>query len=333
MTKKRIRWVVFALIVLVLGACLIAFQGELAPTGSGPEFYVRYEKTTPLPTVLKDMQTRGVIRDAEAMRIFAVLTRQPTRVAIGTYRIKNGLGAGEFLGRLRHPIVERVRIPETNWAKRTANLLETKYEVCKADEYMNLVHHPEDFAKDVDFPLPKDSLEGYLYPDTYELAPLIGARAVIERQLKAFQVKVWQGLNKPADLPRLLIVASMVELESGGRDREKIAGVIENRLAQKMRLQIDASLLYGIQKWRRLTFADYRNLKTPYNTYLHDGLPPGPICSPDVACITAAMHPDQAGKYVYYVALPEGRTIFAATYAEHLKNIKRRKLELKVMGK
>ena len=85
--------------------------------------------------------------------------------------------------------------------------------------------------------------------------------------------------------------------------------------------------LYGIQKWRRLTFADYRKIDSPYNTYTHTGLPPGPICSPTIASIEAALHPAHHD-YLYYVALPDGETLFSKDYKEHLKKIKERKREL-----
>jgi UPF0755 protein len=115
----------------------------------------------------------------------------------------------------------------------------------------------------------------------------------------------------------------MVELEvAKDEERPIVAGVIENRLKRKMPLQIDATLLYGIGKWRRLTFKDYKEIKSPYNTYTHQGLPPGPICSPTVKSIEAALHP-ATHNYLYYVAMPEGYHLFAETYKEHLANIKK----------
>jgi len=334
MAKKLRKWIVLGLLVVAVLLGYLWITSKTAPMPAGPDFYVRYDKPTPLRTILSDMQARGVIRDADALALLAELIRKPEKIQPGTYKVHAGLGAPALLDRFQKPIFLKVRIPETNWAARTARLLETKYEVCRADEYMALVHDPAQFAKDVSFPLPKTSLEGYLYPDTYELEPLMGARAVVLRQLKAFQDKIWDAYNHPKDLSRVLVVASMVELESGhDADRPKIAGVIENRIAQKMRLQIDATLLYGIQKWRRLTFADYKNLKTPYNTYTHAGLPPGPICSPDSKSVAAALNPDRNGKYVFYIAMPDGHTAFSATFAEHRHNIKLRDLEKKVLGR
>ena len=128
-------------------------------------------------------------------------------------------------------------------------------------------------------------------------------------------------------------MASLVQLEAGtDSDRPMIAGVIENRIQKKMPLQIDATILYALQKWQRLTFKDYHSVKSPYNTYLVKGLPPGPICSPDEIDIEAAMHPAKHN-FLFYVALPDGSSIYAATYKEHLKNIRIRKAALKALKK
>jgi UPF0755 protein len=251
-------------------------------------------------------------------------------VQAGSYSFGSAMNSEEILRQLRKPIFLLLRLPETNWAKRTAHLLQN-YEIVDADEYMDLVKNPKEFAADVSFPLPKDSLEGYLYPKRYQLPPLYGAKRVIEEQLKEFERTVWNGPDRPKDMKRVLTLASLVQLEAGrDEDRAMIAGVIENRLKKKMPLQIDSTILYALQKWRRLTFKDYHSVISPYNTYTNRGLPPGPICSPDEKDIEAAMHPAKH-KYLYYVALPTGKSIFAETYKAHLKNIAIRKAAIKAV--
>jgi UPF0755 protein len=286
--------------------------------------YVRYENGGRLQTILRDLQKRELVRNALAVRILAFIERRPTTVVAGTYSISAAMSAQEVLTQLRTPVKLIIRLPETNWANRTAHLL-GNYNIVDPNEYMNLVRDPHAFKGVVSFPLPKGSLEGYLYPRKYDLPPLYGARRVIEKQLKEFEKVVWNGTDRPVDMQRTLTLASLVQLESGvDSDRPMIAGVIENRIKKKMPLQIDATINYALQKWRRLTFKDYRNVESPYNTYKIKGLPPGPICSPDAKDIEAAMHPAKHD-YLYYVALPNGRSIFAATYKEHLKNIAIRK--------
>jgi UPF0755 protein len=309
----------------------IWLERETQPTTPGPSRFVRYERPVRLTIALNDFERQGIVRDSLALRVLAIFQGHSQSVRAGTYRVAPGMTSPQILTSLTSPIRQNLRIPETNWANRTAHLL-AKSQVLDADDYMRLVKDPAQFQGVVSFPIQGSSLEGYLYPDTYDLPPLIGARAVILRQLKNFDRKVW-GKVQPKDLLRTLTIASMVQMESGRtRDLPLIAGVIENRLKKKMPLQIDSTLLYGIQKWRRLTFSDYRNIKSPYNTYTHSGLPPGPICSPTIACIEAAMNPAKHD-YLYYVALPDGETLYSKDYKEHLKKIKERKHALAQLPK
>ncbi len=332
---KRGRLKLF-LVLLVLGGAAGGgyywLTENLKPMPTGPKRYLRWERSARLDDIFADLRRRGIIRNADAARAYAWFKRSPSTVSSGTYELAPGMSVGEILSKIRSPIRQMVRIPETNWARRNANVLEGKA-VLKAEEYMELVGKPELFKEYVDFPLPNDSLEGYLYPDTYDFPPLLGAKAVIIRQLENFEKRVWEALDKPNDLHDAIIHASLVELEAG-RDDERpiIAGVIENRLKKNMRLQIDASLLYGIQKWRRLTFKDYRTIEGPYNLYRVNGLPPGPICSPTIKSIKAAMNPAKHN-HLYYVALPTGNSLFAPTYEEHKRNIEKRKKALRERAK
>ncbi|CAN5728425.1 hypothetical protein BH11ARM2_BH11ARM2_27920 [soil metagenome] len=301
------------------------------PTEPGPDTLIRYEGRKSLNAVFADLQKRGIVRDANAAVIWSRFTRQPNMVGTGTYQLRAGQTLDQIVQVLQKPIRHMVRIPETNWAARTSHILERE-KVCSAQAYMDLVKNPAAFEGTVSFPLPKDSLEGYLYPDTYDLPPLLGARGVVERQLENFQKRVWEGLKQPKDLARAVTIGSLVELEVAvDKERPMVAGVIENRLKKGMRLQIDAAINYGIQKWRPLTLADYKDVDSPYNLYRVDGLPPTPICSPTVASIEAALHPAQHDK-LYYVALPDKTSLFAATYEDHLKNVAKRRAAIKALG-
>jgi peptidoglycan lytic transglycosylase G len=330
--KRRLIQVALGIVALLAVIWLYGLYGRLAPMPKGPAFYVRFSTKTPLSVALQTLQTRKVVRDSGALGILAAILRHSGEVEVGTYQFEPGMSATTILRATERPIFLKVRIPETNWAKRTGRLL-AKREIVDADDYLNLVHHPELFQSEVSFPLPKDNLEGYLYPDTYELPPLIGAKAVIEEQLQDFQKKVWKGLNHPSNLSTLLTKASLIEMEvSRDDERPKVAAVIDNRLNKGMMLQIDASICYGLQQWRPLTRADYKNVQSPYNLYKHNGLPPTPICSPTVKSIEAVLHPANAN-YLFYVALPSGKTLFSADYADHLKNIHLRKVALKELEK
>ncbi len=315
----------FALIVLMVGGAGYWLLTQLKPPlpEDSPR-YIRFSESTPFNKALSRLESGKIIRNALAARVWAKYKGTDKSVRTGTYQLGGNQSVDEVLKALQSPVKRLVRLPETNWAARTANLLE-RDELGKALDYLALVKNPDKFSGQLDFPLPTDSLEGYLYPDTYDLPPLMTPKEVIRRQLDNFENRIWRGLGKPKDLHRVIIIASMVEMEVA-RDNERaiVAGVIENRLKKGMRLQIDAAINYGIQKWRPLTFADYKNVDSPYNLYRVNGLPPGPICSPSIKSIKAALNPAKHN-FIYYVALPSGRSLFSATYPEHLRNIAKRR--------
>jgi UPF0755 protein len=172
------------------------------------------------------------------------------------------------------------------------------------------------------------SLEGLLFPDTYQLGDTDTASNVMQRMVTQLD-EVCRGLSIESGSQKLgltpyqvIIVASMIEREAKvAADRPKIARVIYNRLALRMNLEIDASVIYGLGGGvTKLTSADLAK-DTPYNLYLHGGLPPTPIGMPGRASIQAALNPD-AGSWFYYVlADKDGRHAFASTLAEHEANV------------
>lgn len=318
--KARRRIAKLALLsVGVLG--MFAFATLLAPMPNGAKQRFVMMKPRKLSEQLAIMSEKGVIRSAFVTNLYGMVLgyRGNRFIAPGVYEVHAGQSAGEVLKALVTPLRQLVRIPEGRWAARTAKTLEEK-EVCSASEYVGLIKKPELFET-AGVPLTGDSLEGYLYPDTYNFPPALGAELVIRRQLLNFAKKT-KGLGLTAEnAHRVLTIASMLELESNKYEEKRlIAGVIENRLKKGMRLQIDATVNYGMQLWRPLFYKDYTAVKSPYNTYLTSGLPPGPICSPTVDSIRAALAPANHGD-LFYISLPDGRTLFSPTYEAHLKNV------------
>jgi UPF0755 protein len=185
------------------------------------------------------------------------------------------------------------------------------------------------------------SLEGYLFPDTYEV-PAMGATPadVLSRQLDVFAQRVLPAYESAVasgtttlDLYTVLTVASIVEREAViPEERPDIAGVYLNRLAQGIRLEADPTVQYAMgyqpesgQWWKTPVFLEeYSSVISPYNTYLNDGLPPGPIASPGLSSIEAVLNPGQHD-YLYFVATPDGSGahVFASTFEEHAANVQK----------
>ncbi len=170
------------------------------------------------------------------------------------------------------------------------------------------------------------TLEGHLFPDTYQFLYGGDPAEIVSRMTERFDQVL------PADFARqaqkhglttqeLLIVASIIEREARfDADRSIIASVIFNRLGKGMRLQMDATLGYVLPAHNGFYTAAELATESPYNTYVHAGLPPTPICNPGLASLTAAAHAP-ATAYYYFLAKSDGHCVFARTYAEHARNI------------
>ena len=170
-------------------------------------------------------------------------------------------------------------------------------------------------------------LEGQLFPDTYDVLYAGEAAAVVarmQRRLDEVLPSDWQAAATRHGLTtdQLLTVASIVEREAKfDADRPLVASVIYNRLRAGMLLQMDATLGYVLPSHDGFYTGDELTFDSPYNTYVHAGLPPTPICNPGLASIEAAAHAPQTS-YLYFLARPDGHCVFARTYAEHERNIR-----------
>lgn len=325
MRKRVVLWTLGLLTVAaVVGG--LGFRWWLTdqtrPMPAGPKRYVRFERGTGALAAYRTLETRGIIRNASALQLYARFAKKRAGVSAGTYQLSPGQTADEILRALTQPVVLKFRIREGLWIKRVARRLE-EAELCKAEDYESLTKKPELFKKELPFPVQAASLEGYLFPDTYEFEPQTGAETVIRRQLQAFRAKIAPILPKGADVRRILTVASLIEAEVADKDERRIvSGVIQNRLRKKMRLELDATVLYALQEWKQLGPGVVKTVNSPYNTYLNFGLPPGPICSPSLDSVKAAINP-KANPYLFYVAKPDRKHLFAKTYSEHIANIRR----------
>jgi UPF0755 protein len=177
-------------------------------------------------------------------------------------------------------------------------------------------------------------LEGYLYPDTYRFYTDSSEVAALTKMLNNFKRKVPKSYKEECEkmgltLNQAVTLASLIEAEcTWVADYEPVSGVFHNRLASTSfngRMDSDATIQYilrhttGARK-EKLEDADLK-IDSPYNTRLYDGLPPGPICSPSLNALMAAILPDTESGYYYFVAQANGYNLYAKTYAEHLKNI------------
>jgi UPF0755 protein len=215
-----------------------------------------------------------------------------------------------------------LKIPEGYTAEQIGQVLE-QMKVTTVAEFLKTTEDPV-FLKKLGITGP--SAEGFLFPETYRVPLGAGTDALVELLARQFYDSVGSDFNRRCLVRNLtpyqaVILASIIEKEcKRPEERPVIAGVMFNRLRQNMRLQVNATLNYVLNTKNPWFTNEQINTHSPYNTYLHRGLPPTPICNPGLASIRAVLEPADV-PYLYYVAQGDGSNLFAITLQEHLKNV------------
>ncbi len=288
---------------------------------------------TSFQQVAKNLQDKGLISDSLKFRILARYKKLDHKLQAGRFKLRTDMLPEALLQELMlgKAILHRITLREGLTWWQTAKLLEEQGFV-RFEDFEAVIKDPE-FLRH--YGIPFKNAEGFLMPDTYLIAKedvpdKAAARAIAGRLVDTFWTKMapyWPDKKKPTaeKLRELVILASIVEKETGiGAERARVAGVYSNRLRIKMLLQADPTIIYGLGpsfsgNLRRKHLDDPSN---PYNTYKHGGLTPGPICSPGVAAMRAAITPEKH-KYLYFVAVTDGgEHAFSKTLQEHNRAVR-----------
>ena len=265
-----------------------------------------------------DVRRRQRHRRRRRLRLVGVVVLLAALVAAAALKHRRDLAASRPTVTSSPPIP--LTFPEGLRREEMAKLLDEKTQL-SGQEYLDATGPGTRGAERAGRSKPT-SLEGFLFPATYEIGTQTTVPYLVDQQLAAFDGKfgtVNMKFAKSRNLTKfdVLIIASMIEREVVvPAERPIVAGVIYNRLKRKMRLDIDATVQYAVGEWRPLTAADLAS-DSPYNTRKFPGLPPGPIANPGLASIEAAAHPKQSA-FLYYVAREDGtnRHYFAKTLGE-----------------
>lgn len=338
-------WMILLLIIVIAAGGAGAYAWNLMrPLEASTEPIVFEIKSgTGTSKIAEQLQQEGLIRSGLAFKGYLKWKKQGSNFMAGTYSMNPGVSYEQIVNKLNNGEVvpeEMVKftIPEGYTVLQMADKL-SEEGIVDRDEFIKLANDPSAFDVDIIKDIPVDEelryvLEGYLFPETYELKKDSSTHDVMQRMLEEFQTKVnsipdleKELQEKNLSLHELLTIASLVEREVVvDAERPLVAGVIYNRIQQDMKLEIDATVQYLLDKPKaRLLFKDLK-VESPYNTYLNKGLPPGPIASPSLPSIQAALQPE-ASDYLFYVTKKDGSSehLFAKTYKEHQQNIAKSK--------
>ena len=327
MSARRLADAAAALALASAAALAAGVLWALAPAAStGPEIVFAVERGSSLVRVARDLEAAGLVRSASALEWYARLRGLADRLKAGDYGLTAAMSPAEILALIESGRVKtyQVAIPEGFTAAEIASLLERKGLV-DAEAFLELVRDP---ASPRAFGVEGPTLEGYLFPETYQLPRGLSAEEIAKLLVDQFQ-SVWVEIGAQArarglSMREVVTLASIVEKETGApEERPLIASVFHNRLQRRMRLESDPTVIYGIPDFDgNLRRRDLENGANPYNTYRIAGLPPGAIASPGADALRAALSPADSD-YLYFVSRNDGTHRFSVTYREHVNAVNR----------
>ncbi|MBN8535468.1 MAG: endolytic transglycosylase MltG [Deltaproteobacteria bacterium] len=289
-------------------------------------------------TIAKELEDANLVKNAQFFNIYAKIIGLRSKIKVGEYSLNSSMRPKEILNVLVSgiSIFKPLTIPEGSNLFEIAEIFE-RMGLTTKEEFIRLCFDQEFIKSLLGYSVP--SLEGYLYPETYQITKYMNLRDILKTQVKQFQ-NVFNDImekNKITYLKpnELLILASIIEKETGNpSERVLISSVFHNRLRIKMKLQTDPTILYGKSLSNKklennITKQDLLSDNNPYNTYRIPALPPGPISNPGRASLMAAIQPAQTN-FLYFVSQNDGTSRFTENLREHNSNVEETQLNPKM---
>jgi len=284
-----------------------------------------------LDAAIDSLAAHGVLRHTTAFHWYARLRGLGRDLKTGDYLLSPDASWNEIVTALK-----RGRGVEVRWTVREGLMISEIAEVAKRELHIpreSLLVASRDTAlrRELDLPGSVGNLEGYLFPTTYVVQTRTTARELVRVMVHEFLTQwdsTWDRRLDTLHLTRheLVTLASIIEAEVRyDPDRPFVSAVYHNRLKRGMKLEADPTVLYAYGHRLKRVWEKNLAIQSPYNTYLHTGLPPGPIAQPGRASLLAALYPAQV-PFLYFVAQPDGKHIFSMTFADHeaaIRTVKR----------
>ncbi len=297
-------------------------------------------------SIAQRLQEKGLIRDAKLFQLYLRYYGLGTKLEAGHFTLRRNMTIPEIARALQQARAEEVVITiKEGWRMEEIADYLGQEKVVDPQEFLSLARTPAALSPSIRskhaflqaLP-PGATLEGYLFPETYRVAVGSSPETIIATMLDTFDARVpakWRedAAARGYTLHQIVTMASIIERETPRADeRPLVASVYWNRLEGRCPeagayLQADPTVQYAMGRpgewwWKPPSVDVYSQVQSPYNTYLHPGLPPGPIANPGLSAIKAAVYPAQT-QYCFFVATGDGGHVFAVTLAEHEQNVKR----------
>lgn len=343
-TKVKRVLIFWSILLLFLSGIVLGFGAfiinALQPIEIDEEVTFVIESGTHSSTIADKLEEAGLIRNAMVFKYYLRFIGEGHRFQAGEYAIPPGITLDELIEKFNNgdtvqADMIRFTLPEGFTVEQIAEVLDTTG-LATQEQFLQLMSDPSLFADTLVSNIPesqdyKYALEGYIFPETYEVTVDSTPEDVIRRTLNELDRKLstlpedWEQQLDVLGVTfhEMLTIASLVEREVVvDSERALVAGVIYNRLKNNHLLQIDASVQYALGEHQNRVLNEDLEVDSPYNTYENVGLPPGPIASPGIKSIEAALYPQETD-YMFYVTKKDGTSehYFAVTYQEHQANI------------
>jgi UPF0755 protein len=325
--KKKYRVVAITTFILLLVAGVAMGTLIASPAGRGEKVeLITCGKGAPFAKVARGMEEKGLIDSSRMLVLYARILGDDSKVQAGTYQFNDSMTPLDMLRMMVNGEVftRKFALPEGYSIFQIAEMLDSRGLMNKRDFLKQC------FDKELlgELNIPGKSVEGYLQPCTYNIPLGMDASGLIRMMVKQFENSYndrFAGREKGSGLSRhaILTLASLIEKEARvATERPLIASVFHNRIKKRMRLQSDPTAVYGVRAFGgNVTKQDIRR-RNPYNTYLIDGLPPGPIGNPGSDAIESVLTPARTD-YLYFVAKKDGTHFFSSSLGEHNRAVNR----------
>jgi UPF0755 protein len=316
--------IAFILVVLsAISALAIIDEAKGGAVGDGQrKMDLIIDPGTPPSKVIQELSANGMIKSSVYFNYLIRFKRSASKIKTGVYEINDGMSSRKILQVIVDGKVKLVHftIPEGYNNRQIGDILFKKNLAKSKQEFLLAAQDKKLIEK---YKIPANDLEGYLFPETYSVPINYPLDRTIEMMLKRF----YQKLNKipgasnlsPKDLHYKVVLASVVEREAvKPEERPLMAGVFETRIEKNMPLESCATIQYLFDKPKKRLFERDLKIESPYNTYIHEGWPPGPISNPGLPALEAAFKPVKSNK-LFFLLKPDGSHYFSATFKEHLE--------------
>lgn len=326
--SKKIMFFLFVLILVIIS--FIFLNRTLKhPLKTDKDIMITVEDGDSFYSLLDKLSSKNVLKSLPVIKAYIKVTNTYVDIKPGEYELHNNMSVKDIINTLNEGDSSNsidFTIPEGFTIDEIANKLEME-EICTRDEFINAI---------VSYPLPsyiseskikRYNLEGFLFPDTYKFSKQANAEDLVGKMLGRFE-EVWKETIEQAnikvkdeDIEKVITIASMIEKEARvDEERSIISSVIYNRLKINMKLKIDATVIYSLGSHVETVLNKHLEIESPYNTYLIDGLPVGPISNPGGPSILAALKPENTD-YLFYVLQDDNTHYFTNDDVDFMKKV------------